>query len=367
MESFNPKFSGSYCGKVQGWFPIPLDEVRPLGLRRGKKSKGKDAPLPMPNLPLPGDALPPAPLPLPSGAPAMPAPGGLPIPAPLPAPLPAPVASPAPAPLPTPLPLPSAEPVNDPNTSLSGIAEEKGYNELWAKRSEKPLQQIYGHIDRISNKEAGSLLDRYADRFGHSLDREIIVMRKAAVEEKMAEVRDAPVVELLDGLSDEEEAMTELEKIEHELRMLKPLYQEAKALGDKESLAELTPTLQSLMAQRKALKSAGAASETTPNVAHEAEESDSDDLFIKFVGIVDDLLGDHLPGSIVEAFMASPEFEVYREVVGSPEVADESMRATFYATVDDQLGNMSEESIHAFVASPDFEIYRIIGDLYKDE
>ena len=36
--------------------------------------------------------------------------------------------------------------------------ERERYNELWAKRSEKPLQQIYGHIDRISNKEAGSLL-----------------------------------------------------------------------------------------------------------------------------------------------------------------------------------------------------------------
>jgi len=323
----------------------------------------------MPNLPPPGEALPPAPLPLPPGAPALPAPGGLPIPAPLPAPLPAPGASPSPAPVPvaSPIPLPNAEPVNDPNTSLSGIAEEKGYNELWAKRSEKPLQQIYGHIDRISNKEAGSLLDRYADRFGHSLDREIIVMRKAAVEEKMAEVRDAPVVELLDGSSDEENTMTELEMVENELRTLKPLYQEAKALGDKESLAELTPTLQSLMAQRKALKSTGATSETTANVAHEAEESDSDDLFVQFVGIVDDLLGDHLPGSIVEAFMESPEFEVYRQVVSAPEVADESTRATFYTMVDDQLGNMSEESIHAFGASPEFEIYRIIGDLYKDE
>ena len=53
---------------------------------------------------------------------------------------------------------PLPPPTNDPGTTLSGITEEKGYNELWAKRSEKPLQQIYGHIDRISNKEAGSLL-----------------------------------------------------------------------------------------------------------------------------------------------------------------------------------------------------------------
>ena len=139
-----------------------------LGLRRGKKSKKSDASLPMPDLPPPGGL--PAPLPLPPGGPALPplpgapTPVDAPVPAPLPAPLPVPEATPATnvAPLPP--------PTNNPGTTLSGITEEKGYNELWAKRSEKPLQQIYGHIDRISNKEAGSLLDRYADRFGHSLD-----------------------------------------------------------------------------------------------------------------------------------------------------------------------------------------------------
>ena len=139
------------------------------------------------------------------------------MPAPLPAPVPAPATSPSPTPAPIPVPsTPLPVPVNDPGTTLSGLAEEKAYGDLWAKRSEKPLQQIYGHIDRISNKEAGSFLDRYADRFGHSLDREIIVMRKAAVDEKVAEIRDAPTVELLD---DEPAPLgDELSQVEDELR-----------------------------------------------------------------------------------------------------------------------------------------------------
>lgn len=253
--------------------------------------------------------------------------------------------------------------MNDPGTTLSGIAEEKGYNDLWAKRSEKPLQQIYGHIDRISNKEAGSLLDRYADRFGHALDREIIVMRKAAVEEKVAEIRDAPTVELLDE-DDSTDEGTELEKVEQELRALKPLYQEAKALGDKEALAELTPTLQALMAQRKALK--GGAQSAAPTVATASASADNDDVFVTFVAIVDDLLGEHLPESIVNDFVASPEFDVYRTVLEQPATTDEATRAVFYNMVDDQLGNMSGESIEAFVASPEFEIYRQIGEQYKD-
>jgi len=327
-----------------------------MGLRRGKKSKAVDSPLPMPNLPPPGGL--PAPLPLPpGGAPLPPLPGVQ--PAPLPAPIPAPASA---NPLP-PAPLPSTSvPVNDPNTTLSGLVEEKGYNDLWAKRSEKPLQQIYGHIDRISNKEAGSLLDRYADRFGHSLDREIIVMRKAAVEEKVAEIRDAPTVELIE--EEPAETLTELQRVENELRALKPLYQEAKDLGDKATLAELTPTLQSLMAQRKALKSEGASGPAEPTTAVAA--SADDDMFVQFVSIVDDLLGEHLPEEIVNAFVASPDFDTYRAVLADPAGVDESTRSSFCNMVDDQLGNMFPESIEAFIASPEFEVYRQVGEQYKD-
>ena len=300
----------------------------------------------------------------PGGAPLPPLPGSEPVPAPVPSPVPAPLPA---APLPTPAlpeaPLPAAPaPANNPETTLSGIAEEKGYNELWAKRSEKPLQQIYGHIDRISNKEAGSLLDRYADRFGHALDREIIVMRKAALEDKVAEVRDAPVVELLD---DDTTEVTELERVENELRALKPLYQEAKSLGDKEALAELTPTLQALMAQRKALKGEGSA-EPSATVTTAEGSSDNDDMFVQFVAIVDELLGEHLPENIVNDFVASEDFDVYRSVLASPETCDEATRAQFYTMVDDQLGNMSAASIETFVASAEFDVYRHIGEQYKD-
>ena len=314
----------------------------------------------MPDLPPPAGL--PAPLPLPPGGQPLPPLPGLPMDPSAAIPAPAPIPSPAPLPdvANTPLPAPS----NDPATTLSGITEEKGYNELWAKRSEKPLQQIYGHIDRISNKEAGSLLDRYADRFGHHLDREIIVMRKAAVEEKVAEIRDAPTVELLN--EEDDEPVSELQRVEDELRALKPLYQEAKALGDKATLAELTPTLQALMSKRKALKQG---SEVQPSEASTAEASDEegDSLFAQFVSIVDNLLGDHLPENIVNDFVASPDFETYRSVLGSPETTDEETRALFYNMVDDQLGNMSSESISSFVESDEFNVYRAIGEQYKDE
>ena len=315
---------------------------------------------------MPNGALPPLPMP-PGSAPLPPLPAAnTPTPAPLPAaplpdlPLPAATLPPAPAPAPI-----QAPTVNDPSTTLSGIADEKGYNELWAKRSSKPLPQIYGHIDRIANKEAGSLLDRYSDRFGHSLDREIIVMRKAELDNKVAELRDAPVVELIDDAADEAQGPeSELKRVEDELRSLKPLYKEAKSIGDTDTLAELTPTLQALMARRKALKRSLEGEEQPATVA--STSSDDDQLFMQFVSIVDDLLGDHLPEEIVNAFVESPDFEVYKEVLADPGTTDDETRSLFYNMVDDQLGNMPEASINAFTETSDFSIYLAISEKYKE-
>lgn len=299
-------------------------------------------------------------------------PGHLPLPAPGELPLPMPGDLPA-----APLPLPT-DPVHDAptvpadsnpttsSTSLSEKVESSEYGSLWAKRSEKPLQQIYGHIDRISNKEAGTLLDRYADRFGHSLDREIIVMRKASLEEKKAEIRDAPTVELIG--QDEAESLSpaeELKAVETELRQLKPLYQEAKSTGNQESLAELKPVLTALMARRKALKNEAPSTQGETTVAAPAEINEIDDLFEQFVVLSNDLLGDHLPEDVVAEFMNSSGFELLKEVHASPTTTSEETRREFYAMVDDLLGNMPDDSINAFVSSPEFEIYSRIGEVYK--
>ena len=211
-----------------------------MGFRKNKKKTAAQPPNP---------ALPPAPLP--------PLPG---------MPLPAPDASMLPN-LPVPNELPPADmPVIPESPAPSLLTEANNlqqpteakasdeYGDLWAKKSNKPLPQIYGHIDRISSGEAGSLLDRYADRFGHSLDRDIIVLRKQQHDEKIAEIRDAPVVELLD---EDEDLSPEqmLSNIEDQIRTLKPAYQEAKASGDSATLAELKPQLEALLKERKQLKS----------------------------------------------------------------------------------------------------------------
>ena len=317
-----------------------------MGFRKNKKKSAPE----QPNLNLSPAPLPPMP--------------GMPLPLPDAASMP---------PLPTP-PMPAVtEPVQIEEPVQENPDKEDDYNELWAKKSNKPLPQIYGHIDRISSGEAGSLLDRYADRFGHALDRDIIVLRKQQHDDKIAQVRDAPVVELLEDDVAELSTEDQLAQIEDEIRTLKPGYQQAKADGDSELLAELKPQLESLLKERKQLQSLlsdTTAEESSPSLSTEsapvvAQESTEEDLFITFVAIVDELLGSNLPANVVEEFVESDDFSVYQAVGSDPQSADDDLRSLFFNIVDGQLGNMDSESIQRFVGSSDFKIYSTIGEMYQ--
>ena len=337
-------------------------------MRRKKKNKSQNVPAtPLP--PIPGMPLPPLPgqqptpgMPLP---PLQPAPAELP-PAPLPVPQPLPAAPSVPAPVTPPSPAPLAAPTPE--------KEANEYGELWAKRSAKPLPQIYGAIDRLGSGEAGSLLDRYSDRFGHSLDRDIIVLRKKEREEALNDIRSEPVVELLDA-----EEPDRLAEVETELRSLKPQYEAAKAAQDKASLKTLVPQLEALMRERKELKgitSAPKPKKVTPvEATEESDESDepdeteyemdeADELFTQFFGIVNDLLGDELPEEAIETFMASDGFELFKEVGADPSAIDDERRGIFFKIIDEQLGNMPDDSITAFVESGDFALYKQISEMY---
>ena len=375
-----------------------------MGLGR-KKKDGKDLPpplglppLPMP--PAPGMPLPPAPMP------------GTPLPA---APLPAAPLPPAPN---MPLPATPAVPEQQAPTAKPAIEalppsaapepeveveETESYSGLYAKKSGKPLQQVYGHIDRISQGEIGSLLDRYSDRFGHELDRDIIVMRKENRDDKIAEIRDSPTVQLINQEEEEEghldgetlvELNSQLKTVEGELRRLKPEYQAAKEDGDRELLRELRPSLEQLMSERKLIKAVIAGEADLDELLSSEEEEDDEeeetyvaepdyeeddyeddddeddddeeeeDLFIDFVSIIDTFLGE-LPADQVTAFTKSAGFDTYRTVASDPESADDEDRAEFFSVVDTLLGGMPDDAVIEFTQSENFEIYRAIGAIYS--
>ena len=335
-------------------------------MRRKKKNKSQNVPAtplpPLPGMPLPppagGQPLPSMPLPpLPTASEALP-----PAPMPAPEPLPQETLEAPPLPIPASVPAPQTTPEKSTNE----------YSDLWAKRSAKPLPQIYGAIDRLGSGETGSLLDRYSDRFGHSLDRDIIVLRKKEREEALNEIRAEPVVELLDA-----EEPDRLSEVEDELRSLKPQYEEAKSVQDKAALKILVPQLEALMRERKALKGISSApkpmkvakavepeEEEEQEQEVESEMDDSDVLFTQFFGIVNDLLGDELPEEAIGTFMASDGFDLFKEVGADPSSIDDERRGEFFKIIDEQLGNMPDESISAFVESGDFALYKQISEMY---
>ena len=376
-----------------------------MGLRKRDKKANDLPPMPglppMPAPPAPGMPMPPAPgLPLPPNpaAPMPPAPTQIPTP---PAPT-APAAPAAPvAPLPTApqpaAPEPQAQAIEalPPSPAPEPVVEEpekESYAGLYAKKSGKPLQQVYGHIDRIGEGEVGSLLERYSDRFGHELDRDIIVMRKEQRDDKIAEIRDSPTVQLLNEEAEEEshldgetliELNSQLQTVEDELRRLKPEYQAAKNDGDRELLRELRPSLEQLMAERKLIKAVlageadldqliGSEDEDEDETDEEYEEDDEEyyeedveeDVFTEFVSIIDGFLGE-LPEADVIAFTKSAEFEIYKTVASNPDGADDEERSEFFGVVDKLLGDMPDDAIVKFTQSDDFEIYRAIGAMYS--
>ena len=378
-----------------------------MGLRKRDK-KANDLP-PMPGLPplpappAPGMPMPPAPgLPSPPNpeVPMPPAPAQIPVPstptvpaapvtpvAPLPA-VPQPQAPPA-------APEPQAQAIEalPPSPAPEPVVEEpakESYAGLYAKKSGKPLQQVYGHIDRIGEGEVGSLLERYSDRFGHELDRDIIVMRKEERDDKIAEIRDSPTVQLLNEEAEEEshldgetlvELNSQLQTVEDELRRLKPEYQAAKSDGDRELLRQLRPSLEQLMAERKLIKAVlageadldeliGSEEEDETDEEYEDddeeydEEDDEQDVFGVFVSIIDGFLGE-LPEADVIAFTKSAEFEIYKTVASDPDGADDEDRSEFFGVVDKLLGDMPDDAILKFTQSDDFEIYREVGAMYS--
>ena len=114
-------------------------------------------------------------------------------------------------------------------------------------------ESMYGHIDRIATGEVGTLLDRFSNRFGSELDREIIVLRKKQQQE-MREIK--PTVELIQAPTEEYE-----EELEEEL-----------------------------------------------------EEISSDEDFAEFFSVINNLLGDITDEDVIKNFIASDSFSLFIKI-----------------------------------------------------
>ena len=257
--------------------------------------------------------------------------------------------------------------------------ENSNYSDLWTNRTDKSLQQMYGHIDRLGSDDVGSLLERYADRFGHDLDREIIVMRKAEQES----VRDtAPVVELISAPSDDSDdeehegagegdsdLQTRLESLEAEMRPLKKKFDTAKAKKNQSAIAKFGNLLKPMVDERKLLK--GVMSGDIPlsdlndfDSALEEDEDDEDvDHFKEFFDVVNNLLGD-MPESFINDFINSKNFKLFEKVGSDPEGTSPTNRKKFFKMVNQELGTIPDDKLSAFMATDDFQLFIEMSEIY---
>lgn len=267
--------------------------------------------------------------------------------------------------------------------------EENDYRQLWKRTSDKPLQQVYGHIDRIGTGEVGSLLDRYADRFGSDLDREIIVLRQQERQQKMQELNQVPIVELIEeekteihedngSLNQDHEESTEslneddinkledeLDSIEEDIEKIEKLYKKSKKKKKQKDINKYAEELNSLFERRDSIN-ALIDGEEEFEIASETEiaKTVEEDLFPKFVSIVDELLG-KLPENQLDSFLKSAEFKIYENIASNPESANESEKIKFFTLVNDKLAQLPEEVINEFIASDNWPLYEEIGELYS--
>jgi len=248
--------------------------------------------------------------------PTPPLPVGLNMPLPPPPPgisLEAPEISPLPSP-PLPLGIEMEEGGAIVSTDLSGDDSSTDFLSSWNRRKQENPRldsdnrdRMYGHIDRIAIGEVGTLLDRFSDRFGSELDREIIVLRKKQ-QQDMRDIK--PVVELISPPSEEYE-----EEYEEE-------------------------------------------SES------ESEEFDDDSgEFVEFFNVVNELLGG-MPDDFINRFVESDDFQLFQNVGSDPNAANEETQSVFFHMINKVLGELPAEKIDEFVESPDFELFQRMGQVY---
>ena len=328
--------------------------------------EGLPPPPPPGATPPPPGELPPPPAPV---APMPPKPTEIPPPpaptAPMPPPpaeMPPPPVAPMPAP-PAEMPPPPAE--IPPPQSITDRIDLSTFRS--SESNNQNPDQMYGHIDRIATGNVGTLLDRFSNRFGSDLDREIIVLRKKE-QQAMREVK--PTIELLstpgesdtvetsDGDDDAEFSTIELEelksRIEEQIRPLKKRFDEAKKKRKTAEVRKLQPELKQMVDDRK-LVIAALEGDTDPDdieelfveypeeievevEAPEIDSSEDDNDFMDFVELANELLG-MMPVDFQKSFLSGSSFEFYKEVFSSPDDADEDARGRFVDLINNELSS----------------------------
>ena len=259
----------------------------------------------------------------------------------------------------------------DAASSLSSPAEStmaedsSDFKSVWNRRksidpsiSSNSRDSIYNRIERISTGKGDSLMERYADRFGSDLDREIIVLRKKD-QDDLATIK--PTVEVISSSTNNEMALDEFIEAMEDSDFIGRVSEKTGVSVEK--IGELDMDSMKTFFEQADLDNSGTLDfdEFVNGIIQSFRSYDED--FSHFFTVVNGLLGE-LPDEKTSEFISSDGFEMFKTVGEDPLDTDSETRGQFFTMVNELLVDLPEAVMKSFTESQDFDLYKVIAERY---
>ncbi len=251
------------------------------------------------------------------------------------------------------------------SSDSSQVDESSDFKSVWNRRksndptiSSSSRDSIYNRIERISTGKGDSLMERYADRFGSDLDREIIVLRKKD-QDDLTTIK--PTVELISGPTNNEMSLDEFIEAMEDSDFIGRVAE--KTGVPLQRIGELDMDSMKSFFEEADLDNSGTLDfDEFVNGIIQSFRSYEDD-FSHFFTVVNGLLGE-LPDDKTSDFISSDGFELFKTVGEDPQSTDSDTRGQFFTMVNELLVDLPEVVMKSFTESQDFELYKLIAERY---
>jgi len=245
------------------------------------------------------------------------------------------------------------------------INQSSDFKSVWDRRktsnpsiSSDSRDSIYNRIDRISTGRGESLMDRYADRFGSDLDREIIVLRKKD-QDDLASIK--PTVELISEVSKNEMSLEEFLEAMGDSDFVGRVAHKTGVSVEKIDELDIE-SMQSFFEEADIDNSGSLDFDEFVNGIIQSFRSYDED-FSHFFTVVNGLLG-QLPDDKTLAFIESDGFKLFETVGNDPNSVDTESRGEFFTMVNELLVDLPDAVMKSFTESQDFDLYKLIASRY---
>ena len=71
-----------------------------------------------------------------------------------------------------------------------------------------------------------------------------------------------------------------------------------------------------------------------------------------------------MPDDFTNSFIESESFGLFQQVGMDPQRTDNETRVQFFGMINDLLGDLPDAVVQNFVESPDFELYKLVANRY---